>query len=442
MPNIVRYTDCMTRKLTFIHAADIHMGAPVRGFADLTPEWEARLIESIPTAYDRVISAALSRNVDFVIIAGDMFDTAHASYGDYLRFIDGLNRLDSAGIPSYLIAGNHDPFVVWSESLEFLPPSVHFIGGEAPEFALFERDGAPLCLIGARGYHNQAWPLEEPIADGIDRDAAVEALRLTRPDAQSAPFMVGIIHTGLDLDQSKAYSNPEKLMRSDVDYWACGHLHKRLVLPSESHPRIVFPGCIQGRDLKESESRGCYCVTIEEQQGSLKPSIALEFLPTASVVFHTIKVDVSSCKTLADAGQLLQSNLFHENGHDHCENMVVRIILEGKTDLHEYLVQPHVLDDMRKRLNDAYPTFYCDALIARTAPQRDFELAKREGLFASHILSVANRQRSDEDATINYIQSEFVKRGIAVPASLPRRISDFNDVAETLVMDLLEKESE
>ena len=64
------------------------------------------------------------------------------------------------------------------------------------------------------------------------------------------------------------------------------------------------------------------------------------------------------------------------------------------------------------------------------------------GLFASHILSVANRQRSDEDATINYIQSEFVKRGIAVPASLPRRISDFNDVAETLVMDLLEKESE
>ncbi|MBR2804460.1 MAG: metallophosphoesterase, partial [Eggerthellaceae bacterium] len=99
----------MTRKLTFIHAADIHMGAPVRGFADLTPEWEAKLIESIPTAYDRVISAALSRNVDFVIIAGDMFDTAHASYGDYLRFIDGLNRLDSAGIPSYLIAGNHDP---------------------------------------------------------------------------------------------------------------------------------------------------------------------------------------------------------------------------------------------------------------------------------------------------------------------------------------------
>ena len=90
MPNFVRYTDCMTRKLTFIHAADIHMGAPVRGFADLTPEWEAKLIESIPTAYDRVISAALSRNVDFVIIAGDMFDTAHASYGDYLRFIDGL----------------------------------------------------------------------------------------------------------------------------------------------------------------------------------------------------------------------------------------------------------------------------------------------------------------------------------------------------------------
>ncbi|MBO4352325.1 MAG: DNA repair exonuclease [Eggerthellaceae bacterium] len=432
----------MTRKLTFIHTADIHMGAPVRGFADLSPEWEAKLIESIPASYDRVIAAALSRSVDFVIIAGDIFDTAHASYGDYLRFIDGLNRLDSAGIPSYLIAGNHDPFAVWGESLELLPPSAHFIGGETPEFELFERDGEPLCLIGARGYRNQTWPLEEPISDGIDRHAAVEALRLTHPDAQSAPFAVGIIHTGLDLDQSKVYSNPEKLLHSDVDYWACGHLHKRYVLPSEENPRIVFPGCIQGRDLKESESRGCFFVTLEEQGGASKPTVSLEFLPTASVVFHTIKVDVSPCKTLSDASQLLQSSLFHENGHDHCENMVVRIILEGQTDLHGFLVQQHVLESMRKRLNDAYPTFYCDMLLDRTAPKRDRELAKREGLFSAHVLGVADQQRTAADEMVNYIQSEFVKRGIVVPASLPRRISDFEGMAETLVLDLLEEESE
>ena len=430
----------MTKKLTFIHAADIHFGAPVRGFCDLTPEWEARLIESIPEAYDRVIDAALSHDVDFVIIAGDMFDTARASYGDYLHCLEGLGRLDAAGIPTYLIAGNHDPFSTWGGTLDLLPPSVRFLGGEAAEFALFERDGEPLCLIGGRGYRNQAWPVDEPIEDGITRQAAIDALNLTRPQAARAPFAIGIIHTALFPDQSKAYSDPANLMKADIDYWACGHMHKRCVLPEEAHPRVVFPGCVQGRDLKESESRGCYVVTMEQRATGASPDVKLEFIPTASVVFHNVKVDVSACKTLADATQFVQSQLFHENAHDHCENMVVRVILEGQTCLHEYLVQPDVIGSMRKRLNDAYPTFYCDALVDRTVPLRDVASARQEGMFVSHVMSVSNRQRSDVDATVNYLQAEFVKRGLSIPASLSRHIDDYSDAAETLVFDLLEEE--
>ena len=430
----------MTRKVTFIHAADIHLGAPARGFGALSPEWEEKLVESIPESYDRVISAAISHRVDFVVMAGDAFDTAHASYRDHLHFFDGLNRLDAAGIPVYLIAGNHDPFATWEGKLDTLPESAHLIGGEAPEFELFERDGEPLCLIGARGYRNQAWPLDEPIARGITRQAAVEALKLAHPGADRAPFSIGIIHTGLDLDQSKAFSDPASLMEADIDYWACGHLHRRYVLPSEDNPRIVFPGCIQGRDLKESESRGCYLVTMEEQAKGSRPKIDLEFLPTASIVFHTVKIDMSACQTLADAAQFVQSRLFHENSHDHCENMVVRIILEGATDLHDYFTQPLVIENMRKRLNDAYPTFYCDTLVDRTSPVRDRMAEKREGLFSAQVLRVSDQQRAHGTEMVNYIQSEFVKRGLEIPASLPQRIGDFSEVAEVLVMDLLEEE--
>ena len=432
----------MARNVTFIHAADIHLGAPTRGFGNLTPEWENRLIESIPEAYDRVIDAALSRKVDFVIVAGDVFDTAQASYGDHLHFIDGLNRLDAAGIPSYLIAGNHDPLSTWGDEFEALPSSAHFIGKESPEFELYDRDGEPLCLIGARGYQNQAWPLDEPIAAGVDRATAVEALKLAYPNAGRAPFMVGIIHTTLEPDQSKACSDPSALLSADVDYWACGHLHQRLVLPSDDNPRIVFPGCVQGRDLKESESRGCFFVTLEERAGTATPAVTLEFLPTSSVVFHTIKVDVSECGTLADAVQLMQSSLFHANSHDHCANMVVRIVLEGATDLHEYLVQQQVVESMRKRINDAYPTFYCDTIVNRTRANRDRMLDKSEGLFSAQVLRVSDQQRAHGVEMVNYLQSEFVKRGLTIPASLPRRISNYSEMAETLVMDLLERESE
>lgn len=430
----------MTKRITFLHTADLHIGAPVRGFCNLTEEWQARLQEAIPAAFDRIVDLAVSRAVDFVVVAGDAFDITKPSYGDYCRFFAGLARLGEAGIPTYLVAGNHDPFATWGKDVELLPPSAHLLGTDGPSYVLHRRDAEPLCLIGARGYRNQAWPVDESIAEGISRERAVAALRADEPNADAAPFTVGIVHTGLDLDQSKAYCDPRRLMQADVDYWACGHLHKRLVKPSEESPRIVFPGCIQGRDLKESGKRGCYLVSMEESDGRA-PRAVLEFVPTADVTFHTLRLDVSSCLTLADVSQLVVSQLFLESGRDQCEQMVVRVMLEGATDLHAFLASPDVLSDLRRRINDAYPKFFCDVLVDRTVSRRDRDAARRGATFAGQLLRVADQQSARSEETINYVQSELVKRGIDVPASLVRRIDEYGFEAESLVMDLLEEES-
>ena len=79
----------MAERLTFIHAADLHIGAPFRGLRALSERWASRLVEAIPEAYERVVSAAIDNRVDFVVIAGDIFDTARPSYADYLTFFDG-----------------------------------------------------------------------------------------------------------------------------------------------------------------------------------------------------------------------------------------------------------------------------------------------------------------------------------------------------------------
>ena len=432
----------MTRKITFLHTADLHIGAPMRGFCNLTDAWAARLRRAILESYDRMIDAAIARRVDFAVFAGDMFDTARASYGDYLRFFEGLERLEAAGIPSYLVTGNHDPYTAWQYDLTKLPESAHMMGYDGPGFELYERDGQPLCLIGARGYRNQAWPIDEPIAAGITRNAAVQELRGAHPDAAGAPFAIGVIHTGLDLDQSKAYSDPQVLLGADIDYWACGHLHKRLVKPYGSDPRIVFPGCIQGRDLKESGERGCYLVTMEESSGSGRPHVALEFLPTASVVFHTMETDVSTCKTLADIAHFVQARLFHASAQASCDEMVVRVVLTGSTGLHEYLAKPTVRDDLRKRLNGAYPAFFCDALVDRTSFPRDREIERSGDLFLSQVLRVSDRQLATEGEMVDFVQSELVKRGIGIPSSLGTAMVEYGRAAETLVLDLLEAQEE
>ena len=51
----------MPETLTFIHAADLHIGAPFRGLRALSDEWARRLVDAIPGAWDRVVEAAVSR---------------------------------------------------------------------------------------------------------------------------------------------------------------------------------------------------------------------------------------------------------------------------------------------------------------------------------------------------------------------------------------------
>lgn len=426
----------MTSKVRFIHAADLHLGAPIRGVCDASPDWAARLQRAIPEAYERVIDAALAREVDFVVLAGDVFDTLRPSYGDYLRFFEGLERLDAAGIPAYLVTGNHDPFTLWGRGIERLPESARMLGVGGPEFALFERDGEPLCLIGGRSYYNQTWSSDESISAGITRAAAEEALGLR---AAQAPFSVAVIHTGLDRDLSKAPAEPETLLASDIDYWACGHLHRFTALPCEDDARIVFPGCAQARDIRETGERGCCLVELGGRDASLmsRRSCHVEFIPTSSIVFQQVEVDVSACQTLADVVRLVQAELFHENGKVHCDEMVVRVTLAGETSLHEFLMRREVVDDLRNHVNNAYPTFFCDVLADQTRPLRG--KGAPAGTFPAVVAGIAEEERGREDVLVNFAQSELVKRGIAVPASLARQAGALNDEAERIVLDLLQE---
>ena len=68
--------------VTFIHAADLHLGAPFKGLRTIAPEWSEVLLQAIPEAFRKVISTALAEKVDFVVIAGDVFDNSHPSYAD------------------------------------------------------------------------------------------------------------------------------------------------------------------------------------------------------------------------------------------------------------------------------------------------------------------------------------------------------------------------
>src|SRR3546814_1224243 len=74
-------------------------------------------------AFDNLLQCALDEDVDFVVIAGDLFDGDWRDMGTGLYFAKAMGRLDQAGIPAFLLAGNPDAASVISRTVPW-PPNV------------------------------------------------------------------------------------------------------------------------------------------------------------------------------------------------------------------------------------------------------------------------------------------------------------------------------
>lgn len=416
--------------ITFIHASDLHLGAPFKGLRTISPEWADILLAAIPEAFRKIIETAIEQKVDFVIFAGDVFDNSYPSYADYHLFIKGLRQLDQAGIPVYFVTGNHDPYVSWERSFDSLPENVHMLGSTRAEFSCYERDGEPMALIGGRGYYTQSWSPEMDISEGISRETAMADLGI------SAPFMIGILHTGLDIDLTRSPVKPKELLKRDVDYWACGHVHQPRLIPSKEHPRIVYSGCPQGRDIKEEGEHGIFKVTLEE--GAFAK---VDFIPTAKVAWQHLSLDVSDCSTISEIQEKIVSAEFEQNAHTRCERMIFRISLKGRSSLHAEMTEP-VLEDIRSILNDGYPFFHIDVILNKTFPLLDRKTLYEEGLFPAVYLDVMRKHRDEKDNMIIDLEKQFYQRDLSLPSSLEINYSDLCDEAETLVLDLLGKEDD
>ncbi len=419
----------MGASVRFLHSADLHIGAPVRGVSEITPVWEKRLDQAFVEAFDRLVDTALRREVDFVILAGDCFDTAGASFEDRERFKEALARLHEKDIPVYGCAGNHDPLSIWRKQFAYPPEGLVMFPEEAPGFAIYEKEGRPLCALGGRSYGHKVFPQNHSVAEGLTRETLLAQVE----GAELPPFCVGIIHSGLDIDLAKAPVTPAELKEAGLDYWALGHLHKAFV-DDEAAPTIGFPGCIQGRDLAETGPKGAHLVTLEV---GCDPKV--EFIPLASVVFEQPTVDISLCESLSEVIDVALRAEFTSNGPDHCEYMITRITLTGKTKLHDLLTKPGVLEEMRRELNDRYGDFFCDALWDRTMNPREASSELETG-FMTSVHATAARMGAVPNGLTDYLQDELLQKDVALGHLSEARTRVLSERALDYIQDLMQEE--
>ena len=240
----------------FIHAADIHLDSPLRGLS----RYETAPVDAIRgacrRAFENLVDLAVEEKVAFVLLAGDLYD------GDWKDFSTGIfvsrqiGRLNDCGIPVIAAAGNHDAANRMTSALD-PPANMTFLASRSPETIRLER-----CPAAVHG-------------QGFATQHVSENLAARYPDAEPGLFNIGLLHTSLDGRAGHADYAPctiADLRSRNYQYWALGHVHKREIVAED--PWIVFPGCVQGRHIRETGTKGCTLVTVED--GSVSSAVHRE----------------------------------------------------------------------------------------------------------------------------------------------------------------------
>ncbi len=117
--------------MKFIHAADIHLDSPLTGLSAYGDAPVELLRSATRNAFSNLVSEAIDESVDFVVIAGDLYDGSWKDYNTGIYFSREMGRLNAVGIPVYLIYGNHDAESDTTKKL-LLPANVHAFGASKP----------------------------------------------------------------------------------------------------------------------------------------------------------------------------------------------------------------------------------------------------------------------------------------------------------------------
>jgi len=136
-----RLTDLPTGHLRIAHLADTHLGYSAYGRADPVSGRNQRAVD-FEESFAAAISDILTQDVDLVLHAGDVFHHTRPSWSTLTHFVRQMRRLEQAGVPAVVIAGNHDtPRLRTTGSvfalLALALPMTRFITGYETEEAAF-----------------------------------------------------------------------------------------------------------------------------------------------------------------------------------------------------------------------------------------------------------------------------------------------------------------
>lgn len=371
----------------FLHAADLHLGAPLESLGEAIDSGTYNRIKpSVNKAFDRLIDVAITEEVDFVVLAGDVYDNADRDPGAQRRFLVGLRRLTDAGIKVFMVHGNHDPLTKDIKQ-GVLPEGVTvFPAGKLGSQVVTMRNGVDVTVAGVSYARKEETDNLVPLfADLTGRT------------------IVGVLHTNVGGNDSghKNYapSTPAELQASPVNYWALGHIHKRSVNPIDSG-WWAYPGNLQGRSVKASECgpKGVLIVEVDDDGRVLEP----RFVDCSTVRFERVSVPVDTVGVITDLNDVVNEALARVVAEAEGLPVMVRLELTGSTDLADIrsMDAPGWESIVESMLEEAVDVLGNGAVVkVRTSCRAKIDLAaerERKTVLAATLAKLDERELDDD----------------------------------------------
>jgi exonuclease SbcD len=301
--------------MRFIHTADIHLDSPLRGLSAYEDAPTEMLRTATRDAFGNLIAEAISEQVDFMIIAGDLYDGSWKDFNTGIFFVHQMGRLKKAGIPVYLLFGNHDAESDMTKKLA-LPENVHVFPSNKAE--TYKIEDLRVAIHGR----------------SFKEAATTENLAVHYPAPVEGWLNIGVLHTALEGNSSHANYAPCSIVELEArgyQYWALGHVHNHQIWRGNSV--IAFPGNLQGRHIRETGPKGALIVSDEEGQIE-----SVEQLHTDVLRWYALDVDLSGTSSFDEVVWLVgkeMGRLVDSSGGS--MPLAIRVTLSGQCSVHALL---------------------------------------------------------------------------------------------------------
>lgn len=354
------------KSIKFIHCADLHLDTPFSSLGKDSSKTTIRR-QDIKLAFQKIISLAAEKEVDLLLIAGDLYEHDYVKKSTIHFICDQFEKIKDTRV--LITPGNHDPDVKssyyshfpWPDNVEILKKGDCFNGLSHKGIMVycdFYETEDPGQVIGQKN---------NLLMDNIN---------------------ILMLHGTLDLDVDKNAYNPvsaKKLCNAGMDYIALGHFHNSF---AGVEGCIYNPGSPEPLGFDEEGEHGFFIVEIKKEDN--KPLINAEFIKSNVRQYRNITVDLSNMFSEEEIAKRIKSETdLKENPQD-----LFRVFLTGYRS-RDFNINTQLVEEMLKSF-----AFFIK-IVDKTSPDYNFAKIAKDpglrGLFVSKMLEKLEYAKGTEE---------------------------------------------